>query len=125
MIIDVTSIILIFNRYKLQAVRTAVKNIDASWKPSDVGLIQWDGKQVPTLDGGGVEERLPVVFSDRGGSRLLGAPALPPLTPGEKLGPHIADAVVGCSDSRGCSDSIVGMVFDTTTGNTGTNRSRG
>ena len=71
-----------------------------------------------TLDGGGSEERLPVVLSGIGGAKLLGAPALPPRE-GRPMGDLIAEAAVGCAESWNCCGSVVGMVFDTTSANSG------
>ena len=71
-----------------------------------------------TLEGGSSEERLPVMLSGVGGAKLLGAPALPPRED-QPMGDLIAEAAVGCAESWNCSSSVVGMVFDTTSSNSG------
>ena len=90
------------------------------WQAPAVGMLHWDSKQLSMLDGGGVEERLPVLLSGAGGTKFLGAPALPPLD-GRPVGDLIADAALGCADQWNCKDCIIGMVFDTTSSNTGMN----
>ena len=72
-----------------------------------------------TLGGGGKEERLPVLVSGGGNTKLLGVPALPPKDPDTPMGTLIADAVVGVLEEWGAKDDVVGMVFDTTSVNTG------
>ena len=72
-----------------------------------------------TLDGGGKEERLPVLLSGGGVTKLLGAPALPPKDDDTPIGSIIATAVVKSLEEWGVKDSVVAMVFDTTSANTG------
>ena len=72
-----------------------------------------------TLDGGGKEERLPVLVSGGGNTKMLGTAALPPKDPDTPMGTLIADAVVGMLEKWGAKEDVVGMVFDTTSVNTG------
>ena len=72
-----------------------------------------------TLDGGGTEERLPVLLSGESGTKLLGVPALPPLQEGDAVGRLIAEATVGLLQQWKCCDFCRGMCFDTTASNTG------
>ena len=72
-----------------------------------------------TLAGGGTEERLPVLVSGEGGTKLLGVPALPELEEGDAVGRLIAEATVGMLQQWDCQDCIKGMCFDTTASNTG------
>ena len=72
-----------------------------------------------TLDGGAKEERLPVLLSGIGGVKLLGVPALPQMVVPTTMGSIIADATVKILDDWGVKENIVGMVFDTTSVNTG------
>ena len=91
----------------------------SEWQAPPTALVHWDGKKMDTLDGGGKEERLPVVLSGGGNTKLMGTPALPPKDPDTPMGSIIADAVVGVLEDRGVKDNVVGMVFDTTSVNTG------
>ena len=52
------------------------EEICESWEPPELALIQWDGKLINTLDGSDKTERLPVILSGSGTSKLLGVPYL-------------------------------------------------
>ena len=71
-----------------------------------------------TLDGAKKEERLPVLLSGIGGTKLLGVPALNNEY-GGPMGQHIASATLSLLKQWQCEDSVCGMVFDTTASNTG------
>ena len=70
------------------------------------------------LDGGGKEERLPILLSGLGETKLLGVPALPHKS-SENAGFIIAKATCEVIEEWDCADCIAGMVFDTTSSNTG------
>lgn len=106
-------------RYKLEAANSIVKSLEESWKPPPVGLVHWDGKLMDTLDNSGKEERLPVLLSGIGGTKLLGVPALPHKS-SEPMGTLIAKATCEVIQKWNCEDCVSGMVFDTTSANTGT-----
>ena len=53
-----------------------------------------------------------------GGVKLLGVPKLPHKSR-EKVWPHISAATKDLLDTWNCTDSVAGMVFDTTRSNTG------
>ena len=57
-------------------------------------------------------------ISETGGSKLLGVPALPHKSD-EKAGDLILNATVNLLREWDCVGSVVGMVFDTTSSNTG------
>ena len=71
-----------------------------------------------TLDRTSKEERLPVLMSGIGGTKLFGVPAVPRPEP-LKGGEGIAKAAVGLAREWKAEDSIVAMCFDTTTINSG------
>ena len=71
-----------------------------------------------TLDGSSKEERLPVLVSGIGGTKLLGVPAISKAAPLEG-GDAIAKAAVGLAKEWEAKESIVGMCFDTTNLNAG------
>ena len=71
-----------------------------------------------TLDGKGKIERLPILVSGIGGIKLLGVPALP-FKSTERAGALISEASYNPIKQWGCEESISGMVFDTTSANTG------
>ena len=64
------------------------------------------------------EERLPVLVSGVGGVKLLGVPALPHKSK-ERTGPQIASVTKKLLDEWNGSNNVSGMVFDTTSANTG------
>ena len=73
-----------------------------------------------TLDGSSSkEERLPVLVSGVEGPKLLGVPSLPPAAPRQPFGDLIAAETVRLLQEWGAADSIRGMVFDTTSTNSG------
>ena len=94
------------------------EKVKEAWTPPPAGVLHCDGKLMATLDGGGKEERLPVLISGDGGTKLLGVPQLPPAEP-LQVGEHIAAAAVGLVKEWAAEDSIVGMCFDTTNVNSG------
>ena len=105
-------------RYNSEVRDKIVENIKSDWTPPRIGVLQWDGKLMHTLDGFGKEERLPVLISGIGGSKLLGVPAIHNKS-SDSTGKLIAQATVPLLEEWNCKDSVVGMVFDTTASNTG------
>ena len=98
---------------------TIASKIKESWVPPTRGIVHWDGKLMDTLDNkNAVEERLPILLSGIGGVKLLGVPALLHKSM-EKTGPQIAKATKMLLDEWGCAENVTGMVFDTTSSNTG------
>ena len=106
-------------RYRTKSLSYIAKKVADNWTPSSTALVHWDGKQMSTLDGSSKEERLPVFLSGVGGTKLLGAPPLQPKDEDTPMGSIIADAVVKLLEDWGAKDIVVGMVFDTTSTNTG------
>ena len=106
-------------RYNTMACSSISETVASEWQAPPTALVHWDGKKMDTLDGGGKEERLPVVLSGGGNTKLLGTPALPPKDPDTPMGSIIADAVVGVLEEWGVDQNVVGMGFDTTSVNTG------
>ena len=71
-----------------------------------------------SLDGFEIEERLPILVSGIGGIKMLGVPSLSGLSNGQ-AGEVISEATVKLLDDWNCRDKVIGMVFDTTSANTG------
>ena len=63
-------------RYSVEVHNTIAQKSKRDWKPPEIALLHWDGKLMLTLDGSKKEERLPVLLSGIGGTKLLGLPAL-------------------------------------------------
>ena len=108
-----------YYRYSVEVRETIVENIKKDWSPPSIALVHWDGKLMLTLDGVHKEERLPVLVSGIGGSKLLGVPAISSISSSECTGNIIAHSTVALLEEWNCTDSVVGMVFDTTSSNTG------
>ena len=70
-------------------------------------------------DGVDKVERLPVLLSDIGGTKLLGVPAIRQKS-SSFAGSLIADVPDELIKIWDCQNSLSGMVFDTTSSNTGT-----
>jgi hypothetical protein len=105
-------------RYRTQSNNSIANKIRNDWVPPAKAVIHWDGKLMTTLDSSEQEERLPILLSGIGGSKLLGVPSLPHLST-EKAGDLISKATTTLLDQWNCRDNVVGMVFDTTSANTG------
>ena len=104
--------------YRVEASKSIAKTIKTNWTPPPVALLHWYGKLMDTLDGSVKEERLPILLSGLGGTKLLGVPALPHKS-SENAGFLIAKATCEIIEEWDCADCIAGMVFDTTASNTG------
>ena len=102
-------------RYKESAKTSIVEKLQ-SWSPPEVSLVHWDSKLMSTLDGAGTEERVPVLLSGVGGTKLLGVPALPADVP---MGQAIAQVTSEALQQWQAQTTVAGMVFDTTSSNTG------
>ena len=105
-------------QYSVEVHNTIAQKIKSDWEPPGIGLLHWDGKLMETLDGASKEERLPVLLSGIGGTKLLGVPAIQS-TNSEPMGKQIALHTVALLVEWNCKDSVCGMVFDTTSTNTG------
>ena len=105
-------------RYRVETVHSISEKIKENWTPPPVANIHWDGKLMDTLDGGSKEERLPVLLSGAGGTKLLGVPSIPHKST-EKAGVLITEASYELIKEWDCEDCLSGMVFDTTSSNTG------
>ena len=106
-------------RFKIETVVTIASKIKESWVPPPRGVVHWDGKLMDTLSNENCsEERLPILFSGVGGVKLLGIPAIPHKS-SEKTGPQIGKATKEHLAAWGCAENTNGMVFDTTSFNTG------
>lgn len=82
---------------------------------TDVPLtVHWDAKLMPDLIGIENVDRLPVLVSGGGKSKLLG---IPKLTSG--TGQQMAAAVVECIEDWNITEHVKAMCFDTTASNTG------
>ena len=107
--------VIVYSRYRENAQSSIVKKLH-DWRPPAVSLVHWDGKLMSTLDGAGTGERVPVLLSGVGGSKLLGVPALPSDTP---MGLATAEVTCEALQRWNASQTVAGMVFDTTSANTG------
>ena len=106
-------------RYKVEASNSIALKINDNWKPPRVDLLHWDSKLMNTLDTSiKQEERLPTLLSGIVGTKLLSISSFPHKF-SEKAGTLIANATVKLLENWNCINSPCGMVFDTTSANTG------
>ena len=77
-------------------------------------VVHWDGKLLTDLTGHEKVDRLPVIVSGKGISKLLTVAKLPSGT-----GEAQANAVYQTIEEWGITSSVQGMCFDTTSSNTG------
>ena len=94
------------------------EQIKDNWRPPQRSCLHWDGKLMDTLDGRNKEERLPILLSGVGGIKLLGVPAIGHKS-SDKMGKLISESCVSLLEDWKCADTVCGMVFDTTSSNTG------
>ena len=104
-------------RYKVEVSNSIAQKISDNWKPPRVGLLHWDSKLMNTLDTSIEQERLPTLLLGIGATKLLSIPF--PHKSSEKAGTLIANATVELLENWNCINSPCGMVFDTTSANTG------
>ena len=105
-------------QYRVKTSHKGAVDIKKNWKPPQKALLHWDGKMMQTLDvGNELEDRMPVLVSGIGGTKLLGVPSIPKKS-GGNAGQLVSGATVKLLNEWNCSDKIIGMVFDTTPSNT-------
>ena len=105
-------------RYRVESTEAISEDIAENWTPPCVGSVLWDGKLLSTLDNKDKSERLPVLVSGVGGTKLLGVPSIPHHST-ESAGDLISAATVDLLQQWDCKNCVAGMVFDTTSANTG------
>ncbi|KAK3925525.1 Replicase polyprotein 1ab [Frankliniella fusca] len=89
--------------------------IKQEFEPNCMLLVHFDGKLFPsTADADEKADRLPVVVSGKGVEKLLGIPELP-----HGSGECIAQAVVSLLIDWDLKENLMGLVFDTTSTNSG------
>lgn len=121
---DVNSVCLSYS-FVYTSLKTETENlsmkIQSNWRPPKKALLHWDDKIMETLDGSSNEKRLPVLISGCEESKLLGVPTI-----GKNLkgiyGKTVADAVSKLIHKWKCQNEVIGVVFDTTSSNTGVNK---
>ena len=104
-------------RYKLETIQKISEKIAENWVPPSIANIHWDGKLVDTADKTNKVERSPILLSGIGGIKLLGVPAIPYKS--SSAGEKITQASLELIKIWDCAKSLRGMVFDTTSSNTG------
>ena len=114
--VDIDDVVL--SRSTLQRQRSALhKAIAEDIKESfatDVPItVHWDGKILEDITGSKNTERLPILVSGEGKSKLLGVPKC------SGKGTDIANAVTEVLEVWNLADNVQGMCFDTTASNTG------
>ena len=92
----------------------AVQEIKEHFHPNEPLTVHWDGKLLEDLVGKKHVDRLPILVSGHGISKLLGVPKLVSGT-----GEVVATAVFNTIADWGISDQVSAMSFDTTASNTG------
>ena len=103
-----------FRRERVKFRKLSAAEIKAAFSPNVPLTVHWDSKIVPSADGGPSEDRLPVLVSGDGESKLLAVPKLPNGT-----GRSVATAVMDALKDWEIADRVVALSFDTTSSNTG------
>ncbi|KAK3931222.1 Homoserine kinase [Frankliniella fusca] len=95
--------------------RELATRIKQQFEPENCLLVHFDGKLFPSIkDSEKKADRLPIVVSGKGIEKLLGIPELP-----NGSGLCIADAVVSHLNDWELAENVIGLVFDTTSTNSG------
>lgn len=105
-------------RKTIEQIATACKE---QWVPPKFASLHWDSKLLPTLNNPNIlEQRLTVSVGTHQATKLLGTPAYPAHSSGDRqAGKKVAELTMELIETWNCCDSIVNMVFDTTASNTG------
>lgn len=101
-------------RQRMECRTEAFRSITAEFTPEDSLIVHWDGKLIPDITGKEKVDRLPILVSFKGTSKLLEVLKLPSGT-----GEAQAQAVVDSLKKWGIEDKVQAMCFDTTSSNTG------
>ena len=104
----------------MEVCASIAEDVRKTWTPSPCLSLHWDGKLMSSLSkcDDKIEERLPVLVTGTTGTKFLDVPALPHKS-SERVGPQIAHQSKKLLQEWKCEDSVVSMVFDTTSSNTG------
>ncbi|KAE9536730.1 hypothetical protein AGLY_006963, partial [Aphis glycines] len=89
-------------------------DIKVSFKPDCPLTVHWDGKILPDITGKDNVDRLPILVSGDGVSKLLSVPKLESGT-----GKAISNAVIASLFDWSITDHVQSLSFDTTASNTG------
>ncbi|KAE9528104.1 hypothetical protein AGLY_012526 [Aphis glycines] len=89
-------------------------DIKVSFKPDCPLTVHWDGKILPDITGKDNVDRLPILVSGDGVSKLLSVPKLESGT-----GEAISNAVIASLFDWSITDRVQSLSFDTTASNTG------
>jgi hypothetical protein len=114
---DINEVVL--SRSTLQRQRSATRktianDIKQTFTPNTPLTVHWDGKIMKDVESNETVDRLAIVVSGGGNSKLL---AVPKLVSGTGL--QTAEAVVTCLEDWNLIDDVKAMCFDTTASNTG------
>ena len=107
-------------RARRRVVEEIANDVKTLWIPPEVGSLHWDSKIMPGLKNKNTaEDRLCVLVGDSDNVKLLGT-AKYPLNHGKgQAGNVISDQTINLVASWKCAETLVNMVFDTTTSNSG------
>jgi len=95
--------------------REVVTSRAKSFSPSDLLLLHWDAKLLPDIAGGQYRvDRIAVIVSGGGVDKLLAVPVI-----GRGTGEEQANAYLSTLDDWQLRAQVWGLVFDTTSSNTG------
>ena len=109
------------HQYQTSVLPHISQQIKDKWNPSPKMVVHWDGKLMASLDYKDTDDRLPVLVSGVNGTKLLGVSVLPSSTTKADLkhGKVASVATKNLLVDWKCDKNIIGMVFDTTSSNTG------
>jgi len=110
---------LVVNRSSIRRLRrkhreAIATSISESFKPNTALTVHWDGKLMFDITGNKKVNRLPILVSMMGKTKLLEIPKIPTGT-----GQDEAQAVYNVIRKWGLENLVQGMCFDTTSSNTG------
>lgn len=107
-------------RFRLAASREMAEAIKDQWIPAPISVLHWDEKLMETLDDKYLlDERMPVLLSGMGKTKLLGVTKLPTHST-DKQGTVVSSSVCALLKEWDIdTDCIKFMSFDTTSANTG------
>ena len=109
------------HRYRTSVLPHISQQIKDKWNPFPKMVVHWGGNLMASLDYKDIDDRLPVLVFRVNGTKLLGVPALPSSTTKADLryGNFVSVATKNLLVDWKSDKNIIGMVFDTTSSNTG------
>ena len=100
----------LFCKARTRAHSENVDQLKENWRAADFCCVHWDGKIMPSLDSKyKLNNRLPVIVSGGGDSKLLGIPVIRKRTSEVKPGSVTGKSVFDCLVEWKCLPNVIAV----------------